>query len=159
MKLVPAMEQPPIKGAGLANGRRFQVNLRTLSSVNIISTILFLAQINSSEFRRSPLYIHSPSHPSFSPSSGSSCSKQAQSPIAVPQTQIDPTLLPPIFTELNGGCSKVNAGANDHVYEIDFGVCKNATLSFNGDSSYQLMQFHFHSPSEHTIGGSKMQPA
>lgn len=31
--------------------------------------------------------------------------------------------------------------------------CRNLSVTFNGDH-YELIQFHFHSPSEHEIGGS-----
>jgi carbonic anhydrase len=51
----------------------------------------------------------------------------------------------------NGGCSIVNFTDTGHYWEVQTGGCA-LTVSVAG-KSYTLQQFHWHSPSEHTIGG------
>src|SRR5271157_653461 len=42
---------------------------------------------------------------------------------------------------------------NGHTIEADYAGIKENSISYNG-TTYDLLQFHFHSPSEHTIAGS-----
>ncbi len=47
-------------------------------------------------------------------------------------------------------------GSNNHAFEVNFYVekCSNLETTYKNEV-YDLHQFHFHSPSEHTIGGAE----
>jgi carbonic anhydrase len=61
----------------------------------------------------------------------------------------------PEFKE-DGGCSNWTQFVDDHALEVDFhstdNICSAHTVTDDG-IEYELLQMHFHSPSEHTVGG------
>ena len=69
---------------------------------------------------------------------------------------VDSTLKYPTFTEIDGGCTKWSTFTDDHALEMSFGkenyVCTNFRITHKG-TEYTLLQMHFHSPAEHTVGG------
>lgn len=90
-------------------------------------------------------------------SSCSACnatSTSSQTPINIVQATVDTTLTYPAFKAINGGCSEWGQFTDNHAYEVSFAAvsCKNLGLTYNS-ISYTLLQIHFHSPSEHQIGG------
>ena len=79
-------------------------------------------------------------------------SDTSQSPINLAQATITNTL-PELHFDFDSGCSSWIQGANDHNYNIKFAPdCLNLTLTLDEERFY-LDSLHFHSPSEHTIGG------
>jgi carbonic anhydrase len=70
------------------------------------------------------------------------------------------TITPPTFNIEEGGCNTWVAFTNQYVLEVDFNVaaqnvaCQNMFVTFEG-VDYTLLQMHFHSPSEHTVGNGR----
>jgi carbonic anhydrase len=61
----------------------------------------------------------------------------------------------PKFDE-EDGCTNWTQFVDDHALEVDFSKTGNACPKHKitvDDVEYQMLQFHFHSPSEHTIAG------
>lgn len=88
------------------------------------------------------------------------CGGMSQTPIDLSQSEVDHDLTYPSLNA-NGGCSKWTQFANDHAFEVKFignfdssYDCDNMSLDYEG-VNYKLHQFHFHAPSEHTIGGGE----
>ena len=85
------------------------------------------------------------------------CGGSNQAPINFnPLTIVpDSTLTYPTFTEKNGGCNTWVQFADDHAMEVSFSKpkfeCPNFQVTHKG-VVYTLLQFHFHSPAEHTVG-------
>jgi carbonic anhydrase len=85
------------------------------------------------------------------------CGGSNQAPINFnPLTIVpDSTLTYPTFTEKNGGCNTWVQFADDHAMEVSFSKpnfeCPNFQVKHKG-VEYTLLQFHFHSPAEHTVG-------
>ena len=52
--------------------------------------------------------------------------------------------------EFNYSSSAINILNNGHTVQVNYDSGSNVTI---GDKEYQLLQFHFHAPSEHTIDG------
>eukprot|EP01041_Mallomonas_annulata_P000904 gene904-1752_t len=77
-----------------------------------------------------------------------------QSPINIVQATLDSTIDSPTFYAIEGGCKKWSQFTDDHTFEVSYAEleCKNLYLGY-GNTSYTLIQNHFHSPSEHTVGG------
>jgi carbonic anhydrase len=82
------------------------------------------------------------------------CNGTHQSPININRVVVDTTLTYPDMYAANGGCSKWTQFVDDHAFETSFveSGCTSLSLAFKG-VNYTLQQMHFHSPSEHTIGG------
>lgn len=95
------------------------------------------------------------------------CGGNKQSPIDLFSVRIDPNLSFESnlkFQVIDGGCNTWAQFANDHVFEISFKNmhCANLKVSSNlrcylasncsDFETYTLTQFHFHTPSEHTVG-------
>ena len=72
-----------------------------------------------------------------------------QSPIDISRADIDPALEP---LRLNVGPSPIDLQNNGHTIEQDYHP--GHTLVFDG-RMFELLQFHFHTLSEHTIGGQQ----
>ena len=85
------------------------------------------------------------------------CAGSSQTPINLNPLSIteDSTLKYPTFTEKNGGCRQWSQFTDDHAFEVSLydpgNVCKNFQVTHEG-VVYTLLQMHFHSPSEHTVG-------
>ena len=75
-------------------------------------------------------------------------SGEAQSPIDVPADAEPSDRLGPLQTDYSA--SPAQADPSQLVTHVDLEA--GGTLTFQG-TSYELVQFHFHTPSEHTIGG------
>jgi len=82
------------------------------------------------------------------------CGGTSQTPINLVQVSVDKSLRPPTFKVASGGCDAWVQFADDHAYEVSFrdAGCSNMKLEYAGQE-YTLLQFHFHAPSEHAIGG------
>jgi len=78
------------------------------------------------------------------------CGGRRQSPVDIrtEKTVEDKSLTPPCF---HYGSTKTHIINNGHT--VQFNVEKGHTVELNG-KSYELLQFHFHAPSEHTIDGA-----
>ena len=61
-------------------------------------------------------------------------------------------LLEPIAFSKNYGCSQGKLIADTHTWEVLLNECTELSIMYLG-SKYDLQQFHFHAPSEHTING------
>jgi carbonic anhydrase len=85
-------------------------------------------------------------------SSTNQCGGTTNSPINIVLAEVDDTLEFPTFTATGGGCTKWIQYCDDHVFEVAFSACSNISMTFEG-TVYVLQQFHFHTSSEHTIGG------
>lgn len=86
----------------------------------------------------------------------SNCHGKSQSPINIVQAvKSDPNLKYPDFQVNEKGCNRWTQFANDHAFEVNFSeennICEDLYFEFN-DEKFVLLQLHFHSPSEHTIG-------
>ncbi len=77
----------------------------------------------------------------------SECDGKAQSPIDISKAVHDSKLVPIQFDYYPTTTNIVNNG-----HTIQFNVKKGSTISIN-HKDYELLQFHFHALSEHTIGG------
>ena len=77
-----------------------------------------------------------------------------QSPINLAHARSDKILPLPDFFFKGDGCDSWEQGAESSHLGVDFSSagCYNLTLNYGGESFY-LANLHFHSPSEHTIGG------
>eukprot|EP00638_Chattonella_subsalsa_P021175 CAMPEP_0117879968 /NCGR_PEP_ID=MMETSP0950-20121206/15857_1 /TAXON_ID=44440 /ORGANISM="Chattonella subsalsa, Strain CCMP2191" /LENGTH=188 /DNA_ID=CAMNT_0005734759 /DNA_START=298 /DNA_END=863 /DNA_ORIENTATION=- len=81
------------------------------------------------------------------------CAGQEQSPINIVQAQPDKKLGPITFTA-NKAMGSAVLQLSEHNWEVkvpDEYKPEN-TVTFNG-KKYNLLQFHFHTPAEHAIGG------
>lgn len=92
------------------------------------------------------------------PPKDNQCNGQLQSPInLIPRdiTESSDLKFPELRTA-GDGCKIWTQFADDHAFEVSFSepgaTCTDNTVTFAG-KTYQLLQFHFHSPSEHTIDG------
>jgi carbonic anhydrase len=87
------------------------------------------------------------------------CNGLSQTPINISvNADVDKNLLFPKLNVTAGGCKKYASFCDDHAFEVSFSEpgheCTNAKLYFKG-SMYTLLQFHFHSLSEHTYKGDQ----
>ena len=82
------------------------------------------------------------------------CDGRVQSPINLAEAIHNDLIQPPLFRSVSGGCKKWSMGASTTSFSVQFSSagCYNLTMTFGG-IKYYLEQLHFHSPSEHTIGG------
>jgi hypothetical protein len=82
------------------------------------------------------------------------CDGRVQSPINLAQAVHNDLIQPPEFQSISGGCNKWKMGASTTSFSAEFSAsgCYNMTMTYQG-VRYYLEQLHFHSPSEHTIGG------
>jgi carbonic anhydrase len=82
------------------------------------------------------------------------CDGRVQSPINLAEAVHNDLIQPPEFKSLSGGCKRWQMGASTTSFSAEFSAsgCYNLTMTFQG-IRYYLEQLHFHSPSEHTIGG------
>lgn len=76
------------------------------------------------------------------------CGGTAQSPVNIAGVQLDTTLRPLVFSYAPSATLIKNNG-----HTVEFEIDGGSTLELDG-SSYQLLQFHFHGQSEHTIMGA-----
>jgi carbonic anhydrase len=83
-------------------------------------------------------------------SSSNMCGGIKQTPVNIVLAEPDASLMFPVLN--SGSCSSWNQFSDDHAFEVSFPNCKNISLSYGGET-YTLAQLHFHSPSEHTVGG------
>jgi carbonic anhydrase len=86
-----------------------------------------------------------------------SCGGDVQSPINLNVLTIEPdsALKFPTFVE-GDGCSNWTQFVDDHALEVDFSKTGNSCDKHKitvDDVEHTLAQFHFHSPSEHTVAG------
>jgi len=89
-----------------------------------------------------------PSHwANLAPDFATCGSGKSQSPIDIQDVKIS-TDTPPI--KFNYKLTRLNVVNNGHTIQVN--VEKGSSITV-GAKTYQLLQFHFHSPSEHTIGG------
>jgi carbonic anhydrase len=84
------------------------------------------------------------------------CGGSTQSPINIGQVVVNTSLPFPMFFE-GSGCHSWFQFSNNYTFEVSFqedgqSLCSEATMNYDG-STYQLLQIHFHSPSEHTFSG------
>merc|ERR1719284_1209459 len=61
-------------------------------------------------------------------------------------------LLEPILFNQNYGCTEGKLIADTHTWEVLLNECNDLSIMYLG-SKYDLQQFHFHAPSEHTVDG------
>jgi carbonic anhydrase len=82
------------------------------------------------------------------------CDETVQSPINLAEAVHNDLIQPPKFQSISGGCTKWKMGASRTSFSAEFSSagCYNMTMTYQG-IQYYLEQLHFHSPSEHTIGG------
>jgi len=85
------------------------------------------------------------------------CGGQSQTPIDIVPDSVTGQYPEDItFSVTDGGCSTWTSFTDDHVVEVSFSetneVCSNHAITVGG-KTYTLKQFHFHTPSEHTIDG------
>lgn len=73
---------------------------------------------------------------------------KAQSPIDIAAKNKKSSKLSPI--RFNYRAAPLKIKNNGHTIQVDY--AKGSTATVNGES-YSLLQFHFHRPSEHTVGG------
>lgn len=90
------------------------------------------------------------------PKANNMCGGELQTPINLVRGVADSSLEFPTLTTTDGGCGTWVQFADDHAFEVSFSdsgyVCSNFNLKFQGQS-YNLIQFHFHAPAEHAVGG------
>lgn len=90
---------------------------------------------------------HGPAHWGHISKEYADCSKgKSQSPIDISGAQ-DENLADIAF---NYKSSKINIVNNGHTVQVNYD--EGSSIKVNG-SEYKLLQFHFHDPSEHTVGG------
>ena len=77
-----------------------------------------------------------------------------QTPVNIVQAQPDLTLKYPEFNAENGGCNKWAQFSNTHAYEVSFAEvgCHNLNITYD-EKDWVLQQLHFHTTSEHSVGG------
>ncbi len=82
------------------------------------------------------------------------CDGKVQSPVNLAEAVHNDLIQPPHFRSISGGCKEWLMGASTSSFSAQFSAsgCYNLTMIFGG-VKYYLEQLHFHSPSEHTIGG------
>jgi len=82
------------------------------------------------------------------------CNGKVQSPVNLAEAVRNDLIQPPQFKSISGGCKEWLMGASTSSFSAQFSAsgCYNLTMTFQG-IKYYLEQLHFHSPSEHTIGG------
>lgn len=87
-----------------------------------------------------------------------SCGLDSQSPINLVNVPAAFNLSYPHLTSLEGGCPSWVQFSNNYTFEVglieskDNIYCSNLYLTY-GTGTFYLQQIHFHSPSEHSIGG------
>lgn len=87
-----------------------------------------------------------------------SCGLDSQSPINLVNAQTTFNRSAPVTHILEGGCPSWAQFSNNYTYEVGFIeskediYCQNLYVTY-GDAQFYLSQIHFHSPSEHSIGG------
>lgn len=79
------------------------------------------------------------------------CGGMKQSPVNIETASAEIAVGVPQF-DAEAGCSEWDQYANDHAFQVDFAKCDSLGVTYEG-TYYTLLQFHFHSPSEHTIDG------
>ncbi len=77
------------------------------------------------------------------------CDGQSQSPIDITGASPDPGL-----SALIGGYTNAPIELTNNGHTVQFNYPAGSTLTFGGDD-YTLLQFHFHTGSEHTINGTQ----
>lgn len=82
------------------------------------------------------------------------CGGKSQTPINIVQVETNSEIDYPKFVASAGGCKSWAQFADDHAFEVSFvdAECENLKLIYNKET-YTLLQFHFHSPAEHAVGG------
>ncbi|NPA68810.1 MAG: carbonic anhydrase family protein [Chlorobi bacterium] len=77
------------------------------------------------------------------------CGGKAQSPvnIIIENVSVDNTLMPPVFNYEKSETDIINNG-----HTVQFNTSGNQTVTLNG-KEYKLLQFHYHTLSEHTVNG------
>ena len=88
-------------------------------------------------------------------------SGQAQTPIDFQvdddyMTEVSSRTAPVINWTSSASLKVKNTGSPDEYASIKAEITGNATTTFNG-KTYTLAQFHFHTPSEHTLNGSNTE--
>ncbi len=91
---------------------------------------------------------HSPEHWKDLCSGFVACGGQSQSPIDIVGADVDVNLKPIDFQYVKTSTEIVNNG-----HTIQFNVSQGSKIFTNG-KEYQLLQFHFHALSEHTVNGN-----
>jgi len=81
------------------------------------------------------------------------CGQGHQSPINLEQAVADPQLGRLELTVKQEGCAQATFENTEHYWEVTTGDCGNASVLRYLGKEWVLQQFHWHSPSEHTIGG------
>eukprot|EP01040_Poterioochromonas_malhamensis_P012424 gene12424-13587_t len=80
----------------------------------------------------------------------------AQTPIDISNVLIQSNLSQPALTAVGGGCKTWVQFSTNYTFEVAFQdsghVCNNLQLTYNSQV-YTMQQIHFHTPSEHTVGG------
>jgi len=85
------------------------------------------------------------------------CGGKSQTPIDIKDKSVTGAYPEDItFSVTGGGCTTWTSFTDDHTVEISFSeagvACGNHKITVGG-KTYTLKQFHFHTPSEHTING------
>mmetsp|Transcript_28219 Transcript_28219/g.41937 ORF Transcript_28219/g.41937 Transcript_28219/m.41937 type:complete len:330 (-) Transcript_28219:247-1236(-) len=81
------------------------------------------------------------------------CAGESQSPINVVQASPSTTLSQLVLNKNNEDCDLLYLVDNYHTWKVDMSECDGSYTTTWNDVDYELVQFHFHSPSENTIGG------
>lgn len=80
----------------------------------------------------------------------------AQSPIDISGASVAVSSPKPVFTAAGSGCKLWTQFSNNYTFEVAFNEgdykCTGLTTTIS-NTVYTLQQIHFHSPSEHTVGG------
>eukprot|EP01040_Poterioochromonas_malhamensis_P012425 gene12425-13588_t len=83
-------------------------------------------------------------------------SGEAQTPIDFSNVEISTNLTQPAVKAVGGGCNTWVQFSTNYTFEVAFQdsghVCNNLQLTYNSQV-YTMQQIHFHTPSEHTVGG------
>mmetsp|Transcript_18767 Transcript_18767/g.29006 ORF Transcript_18767/g.29006 Transcript_18767/m.29006 type:complete len:329 (+) Transcript_18767:77-1063(+) len=81
------------------------------------------------------------------------CEGENQSPINVVMAQKSKSLSQLQLNKNNEDCDLLYLVDNYHTWKVDMSECDGSYTTTWNDVDYELVQFHFHSPSENTIGG------
>jgi carbonic anhydrase len=94
---------------------------------------------------------HGPAHwASLEPEFSKCDSGERQSPIDLPQSATEAATDPPVRLEIDRREHAAEVTNNGHTIQVDEAGADILTI---GDEAYSLVQYHFHSPSENTVGG------